>query len=56
MRIVIHPCGHAFITLSDSIAHGGASFSALPGAVFTILARVLPLAPSMTVTVFPSLS
>ena len=34
----------------------GASFSALPGAVFMILPRAWPLATSMTVTTSPVLS
>lgn len=34
----------------------GTSFSALPGAVFTIFARVAPLVVSMTVTISPTLS
>ena len=38
------------------LAYQGMSFSALPGAVFTILARTFPLAASMTVTPSPVLS
>lgn len=43
-------------SLLGADAGQGASFSALPGAVFTILARTCPLATSMTVTLSPALS